>query len=190
MILDFNKSKEEAWRDIKHEIHRGALDKKHPFRFLVLSTYGDNGIESRWVVLRKVSDLLNMYVYTDTRTQKIKDLKSQEKAHVLFYHEKKGLQIRCKGKVELHLQNERSEEHWNRVQGLAQRAYTPIIAPGRPIENPEQAHEWNPEMGSQHFAVIEFIPAEFDVLQLNRSEHLRMKITKDKGTWGMQWVAP
>lgn len=190
MILDFDKSKDEAWRDIKHEIHRGALDKKHPFRFLVLSTSSENGPESRWVVLRKVSDQLNMYVYTDSRTQKVQDLKSHRWAHVLLYHEKKALQIRCKGKVELHFQNEISEAHWNRVQGLAKRAYTPTIAPGRHIQSPEKAHDWKPEMGSQHFAVIEFIPEEFDVLQLNRSEHLRLKITKDKGVWAMSWVAP
>jgi general stress protein 26 len=190
MILDFNKSKEEAWRDIKHEIHRGALDKKHPFRFLVLSTFGDNGIESRWVVMREVSELLHMYIYSDARTQKVKDLKSCEQAHVLFFHEKKGLQIRCKGKVELNHQNNLSKEHWKRVQGLAQRAYTPEKAPGSLLESPDQAHKWNMDFGDQYFSVLEFIPEEFDVLQLNRLEHLRLKIEKKGKDWIRQWVAP
>lgn len=190
MILDFNKSKDEAWRDIKHEIHRGALDKKHPFRFIVLST-GDSGeIQSRWVVLRKVDESLHCYIYTDKRTQKIDALKSNEKAHVLMYHDKKKIQIRCHGRVRIHHQNELSRHHWNTVQGVAKRAYTPVVAPGTPIGNPEQAHEWNPEFEDRHFAVIEFIPEEIDVLQLNRLEHLRLLATKDGEKWSKQWVAP
>jgi len=190
MILDFNKSKDDAWRDIKHEIHRGALDKKHPFRFIVLST-GDSGeIQSRWVVLRKVDDNLHCYIYTDKRTQKIDALKNNYKAHVLMYHDKKKIQIRCQGKVCIHHQNELSRNHWNNVQGIAKRAYTPGVAPGTLIGSPEQAHEWNMDLEDQYFSVLEFIPEEMDVLQLNKSEHLRMKATKTEGGWIKEWVAP
>lgn len=190
MLLDTEQSKEATWQTVKHELHRGALDRKHPFRFVTLSTYGDHGVQARWVVLRKVSQDLRFFMYSDIRTQKVKDLQAHPQAHLLFYHERKKVQIRCEGEIRLHHQNELSQNHWEHVQGAGKKAYTPNIAPGTEIEHPKEAHQWTTEWEDQYFVVLEFTPTAFDVLQLNQLEHIRIRFCKEEGEWVKTWIAP
>ena len=190
MLLDFDKTLEEAWKDIRHEIHRGALDSKHPYRFITLSTMGKDQIRSRWVVLRKVDDDLKLYIYSDYRTKKIRDIEERSMAQVLLYHDKKKLQIRMQGNAKVHHQNDLAKTHWKNVQGIGKRAYTPLIAPGNPIDRPEEAHKWPDNYSDKHFALVTFEPLELDVLQLNRMEHLRARFRKKGKEWTKTWVSP
>lgn len=190
MLLDFNKSLDEAWKDIRHEIHRGALDSKHPYRFITLTTLGKDQIHSRWVVLRQVDDDLKLYIYSDYRTDKIRDIEERSLTQILLYHDKKKLQIRMQGDATVHHQNELARSHWKNVQGIGKRAYTPLIAPGSPIEAPEDAHQWPENYTDEHFSVVTFEPIELDILQLNRMEHLRARFRKSENEWNKSWIAP
>jgi len=190
MLLDFDQSKEDAWQAVKHELHRGALDKKHPFRFLTLSTYGDQGVQARWVVLRKVTKDLRFLIYTDSRTQKVRALQAHPQAQLLFYHERKKVQVRCMGEIALHRDDEISRKQWSHVQGAGKRAYTPNLAPGTEIQHPKEAHSWSTEWDDRYFTVLEFRPEEFDVLQLNQTEHLRIRFRKKETEWTKTWIAP
>ncbi|MEM8891322.1 MAG: general stress protein, partial [Bacteroidota bacterium] len=121
---------------------------------------------------------------------KVHELQEAATSSLLFYHPQKGVQIRIEGKMEVHHKDVLCIEHWQRVQGIVQRAYTPIIPPGEIIEVPEQAHQWPDEMTSEYFCVLEFVPKSFDLLQLNRLEHLRLAFQNDEGSWKMNWLAP
>ena len=92
--------------------------------------------------------------------------------------------------MEVHHKDALCDEHWQRVQGIVQRAYTPLVPPGEIIESPELAHQWPDEMTSEYFCVLEFKPQAFDLLQLNRLEHLRLLFKKEKEDWKMNWLAP
>lgn len=190
MLLKFESSLDQAWQDVQHELHRGTLDRKHPFRFVNLSTYGQEGVQARWVVLRKINSDLHFFLYSDMRTQKIADLQQHEQAQLLFYHPRKQIQVRCNVKATIHHQNKLSKDHWKHIQGLGTRSYTPVIEPGSPIETPEKAHQWLNDIGDQFFAVIECIPGEIDALQLNKSEHLRARFRRKGNDWEKTWIAP
>ncbi|NBB88367.1 MAG: general stress protein [Bacteroidetes bacterium] len=190
MLLDMDHSKEAAWQAVKHELHRGALDRKHPFRFVTLSTHGARGVQARWVVLRKLSQDLRFFMYSDLRTQKVADLATHPQAHLLFYHGRKKVQIRCEGEIRLHHGDELSQNQWEHVQGIGTKAYTSTIAPGTEINHPKEAHQWSPAWGGRFFCVLEFLPAKFDVLQLNQMEHVRICFRKADGKWVKTWIAP
>jgi len=190
MLLKFESSLDQAWQDVQHELHRGALDRKHPFRFVTISTYGHKGVQARWVVLRKLSPELHFFLYSDMRTQKIEDLQAHPQAQLLFYHPRKQIQVRCNVDLLLHHQNEVSKNHWKDVREMGARSYTPVLQPGSPIHTPQEAHRWSASMNDRNFAVIECIPNEIDALQLNKSEHLRARFRKKDHDWEKTWVAP
>jgi pyridoxamine 5'-phosphate oxidase len=181
----------EIFSIIKHELNRGALDNKHPFRFVVLSTTGVDGPDSRYVVLRSVNEELHFFVYTDSRSEKIEALKAEPWASLLFYHPKKRIQVRLKAKTVFHQQNGIAKQHWEKVQGDARKSYQSILAPGIPIQSPEEAYSWNaqPEDFS-NFTVLELIPNSIELLQLNGLEHLRIRFTHPNDKWLGQWMVP
>ncbi|MEO1212818.1 MAG: pyridoxamine 5'-phosphate oxidase family protein [Bacteroidota bacterium] len=190
LFIDFDTQLEELWDKIHTEFRRACQDKKHPFRFVTLGSQTDEGVGLRYVVLREITANQHFLFYTDYRSPKVKELEERPNSSLLFYHPQKGVQIRVEGKVGVHHQDSICADQWKKVQGIAQRAYTPLIQPGEVIESPQQAHEWPVEMRDEYFSVLEFSPNSYDILQLNRLEHLRLGIKKEGETWKVNWLAP
>lgn len=191
MLIEKGYSKQEVFSALKHELHRGALDKRHPFRFVVLSTLGGDGVDSRYVVLRSIDEALHFFIFTDSRSEKIKELKANPHASLLFYHSQKRVQVRVQVNSVIHQQNETVKYRWESVQGEARKAYQSILSPGIPIEDPEDAFSWNENLADfSFFSVIELIPTSIELLQLNGLEHLRIRFTYFDGDWTGQWLAP
>jgi general stress protein 26 len=69
-------------------------------------------------------------IYTDKRTQKIKDIQNNSEFSALFYDSKKLLQIRRK--AELITDKEQIATYWHTVQQASKKDYTTSIAPGIP----------------------------------------------------------
>ena len=175
---------------MQREFSRAVKDKKHPFRLVILGSQKDAGVGLRYIVLREYATDDRMLFYTDARTPKVAEIRNHPGASLLFYHPQKGLQIRVEGQMKLHQNDSLSQEHWKRVQGIGRRAYTPHLEPGKIIDSPNLAHKWPEEMSDEHFTVLEFTPHSFDLLQLNRLEHLRLGMQKRDEGWEMNWLAP
>ena len=190
MLFSSKNTLEEIWVDVKHEIHRGAIDRKHPFRFLTLCTVSESNPDARYVVLRAVDDALSLYIYTDYRTEKIKDLQDNNQCTLIMYHPQKRIQLRVYGQALVHHKNDTSKEHWSNVQGEAQKAYNPSISPGVSISDPQQAYEWPENLTDSYFTVLEIRPHTIDALQLNNMEHLRASFKREKDQWIKAWIAP
>jgi pyridoxine/pyridoxamine 5'-phosphate oxidase len=189
MLFTETESPSEIWQSLVHELHRGALDSKHPFRFTNLGTMGKSGPEVRTVVIRSVSQELDFLVYTDFRSEKVTELTASPLATLHFYHAQKRVQIRVKAHVEIHRQDALAKDSWNRVQGEAQKAYSSTLAPGTPISNPEAGFDWPEMMDEQFFTVLKFTPESIEALQLNGLRHLRILFT-GKENWKGQWLVP
>ena len=190
MLFTAQNSLPEIWSALKHELHRGALDAKHPFRYVTLATMSNQSTEQRMVVLRKVDEKLNFYFFTDSRTDKVSQLSENPTAEFLVYHPSKRTQIRVKGRIQIHHQNSFSQEMWQRVQGDAQKAYNSTLAPGSEIEAPSLAYDWPAEMDDSYFSVLELIPSEIEALQLNKLTHIRVKFNRGRGDWNGVWLVP
>ncbi|MEM9327163.1 MAG: pyridoxamine 5'-phosphate oxidase family protein [Bacteroidota bacterium] len=190
MIIEEGQSLEEAFRAISAEIKRGAVDKRHPFRFVTLATQGQDEVGLRYVVLRKVTDDFHLYIYTDSRSEKVKHLRTNQQASLLFYHPGKKLQVKVLGTAQVHQLDDLSIAEWKNVQDIGKRAYGPTIAPGEAITHPSVAYHWPESIDDQHFVVLEVSPKSIEALQLNRMEHLRARFTLQNSSWEGQWLAP
>ena len=190
MLFTSQNSLPEIWSTLSHELHRGWLDSKHPFRYVTLATRGEDAPEQRMVVLRKIDKDLNFYFFTDSRTAKVSQIKENPQAEFLVYHPGKRTQIRVKGILQIHQQNELSQEMWKRVQGDAQKAYNSTLSPGAEITNPELAYDWPTELDDRFFVVLQFIPETVEALQLNGLTHLRVSFSKMGEDWEGHWLVP
>jgi len=189
MIFTETESPTEIWQSLVHELRRGALDPKHPFRYVNLGTQTISGPEIRTVVLRSVSKNLEFYVFTDLRSAKVEELRQSPLVCLHFYHPGKRVQIRIHAKANLHSQDELSRAFWAKVQGDAQKAYTSTQAPGTIISIPEDAFGWLEPGDDRFFTVMRFVPERVEVLQLNGIHHLRLVFLRSED-WRGSWLVP
>jgi len=180
---------DEAFRDVKHEVHRGALDKKHPFRTVVLSTAQNDSVESRYVVLRMVDKQLHLYFYTDVRTPKVQTLRKQPNASVLMYHPRKKLQLRIKGTIEI-LHAEDAAAFWKDIHGIQKRDYGSKLVPGTEVDEPKDFFNPIDDITQEHFAVLRFSISGIDALELGRKKHIRCQFLRNGEGWKKSWLAP
>lgn len=179
----------EIWKKLIHELNRGFSESDHPFRFVNLGTLGEKGPEVRTVVLREFEKVMDFYIFTDFRSEKVSEVRANPSVTLHFYHPEKRVQIRVKAKAEIHHQDLVSEAFWSKIEGDAQKAYRTVLNPGIEIKDPEEAFLWPEEMDDRYFTVLRFIPESIEALQLNRLRHLKILFTKKNG-WKGQWLVP
>ena len=179
---------------------RGGADKKHPFHYPALATFGDQGIQQRTVVLRKaLKPERQLISYSDQRTQKIADLRQQLEGGWLFYDHGSKEQVRAQTLITLHHQDQIARKHWNAIPPGARGDYLGPVAPGTPsktyIDNlpadfKENAIEENTEEGFSNFVVLASEVIALDYLKLRREGHLRAQFHWQEDDWQGSWVAP
>lgn len=188
MLFTQKESISEVWESIRQELHRGALDDRHPFHLVNMGTLSNGMPEVRSVVLRKVDKDLNCYVFTDFRTRKVEELSENPNVSLHLYHPEKRVQIRIKAKAEIHHQNELSRSFWESVRGASQLAYLSKLPSGTPIPNPGEAFQWLEIPDDRFFTVLKIVPEFIEALQLNELKHLKI-VFLGKG-WVGQWLVP
>lgn len=171
----------------KAELNRSNADRKHPFRYFYMATL-DEYPEVRMVVKRNFAPDWSVLFYTDSRTPKVKQIRNNELVSALFYHPKKQLQIRMKGRAffidETHDDYDR---HLQEVkQSPAQTDYMTAKPPGSEIGSEAQI-----EMGeSLYFLAIKIRPEYLDILQLGKEQHTRKAYTLEDGDWKVSVLVP
>jgi general stress protein 26 len=187
MLLKSSDAPSQIWQTVLHELHRGALDPKHPFRYMTLATAGTHFPQVRTVVLRQLTSNLEFLVFADVRSAKLQDLQEVPRVSLLLYHPKKQVQVRVKALATIHVANDLALEHWKGISERRQSEYTGKLAPGTRIEKPELGWETNAD--SAHFSVLKFSPLSIEVLQLAKDGHLRIQFELASG-WQGTWMVP
>lgn len=171
------------WEMAQAELRRSNTDPKHPYKTVVLSTAGEYP-ESRWVVKRSYDDQLHTWIYTDSRTPKVSQLKTNPNASLLYYHPKKKLQIRIQATTTIHTEGQAYEEHKSRI--LQRPAdYTTLLTPGHLLEADQV--QYGPEI---HFALLQMVPVRWDILLLDREQHSRVIVEHKNSEWYSRSVTP
>lgn len=175
---------QESWK----ALHAISKDKKHPFNTCTLATIGENStIKQRTVILRGVTESNSLLIYTDLRSKKVKHLKKNPKASLLFYDPKIQLQLVLEGEILVHTNDRLWEKHKNKIEGNAVNNYNSQIAPGKAILNPMTVDR----VEKLHFGLLEFIPYKMQYLKLKEdSNHIRAKFQLKEGTWKKTFLVP
>ncbi|MEQ8238344.1 MAG: pyridoxamine 5'-phosphate oxidase family protein [Cyclobacteriaceae bacterium] len=190
MVITENTTLEELKRTIIQRLKLAVKEHGHPFKNCSLATAGDHELDLRYVVLREVTDKLHLFIYTDARTQKVKDININHEVAALFYDPQEKLQIRILGHAKVHYQNELAEEAWEKIDVKNRRDYLSAKRPGEVVDTPDQAHEWLSASVGDYFAIIEIVPQKMDVLQLSKSGHSRAQYHYQSDEWSGSWIAP
>lgn len=186
MLFSHSDNPIDIWQSINHELHRGALDPKHPFRYVNLGSVGQEYPQVRTVVLREVTQELDFLVYTDYRSEKVREIQSSPMVALHFYHPKKMLQIRVEAKAEIHFQNELAEQYWKKIPNGRRFEYTGSLAPGTLLSIPDLG--WDKSEKS-FFTVLKISPQRIEALQLSKDGHLRIHFEK-ANQWEGRWLVP
>lgn len=192
---------EELLRYTWNALFRGAVQNRHPYHTPVLATTNGEFPSARTVVLRETNvEERQLLIYTDARTHKVEDLKQCPFASVVFWDKGKSVQIRAKGKVTIHRQNELAKIKWDKIPAKNRRDYATINAPGTAKKKSENflpeywsAGDLTNEKTEEHYAnfvvlVIEI--REIDFLHLDRTGHQRAQFLWKDRSWQKSWVVP
>lgn len=179
----------EAWSEVMSQLKRAAADGRHPFRYAVLATVDEEGHPAqRTVVFRGFHNDHELLVHTDSRSAKVQHIRKQSNISLLFYHDRKKLQLRIKGKAVLHDQDELCKREWQERGIKSHRSYTSITTPGSVIEKPEEAYKW--DRSDKYFLLICIIPQQAEFLQLDGDKHLRSRRMYREESAIDHWIVP
>ena len=171
-------------------LRKGTVQKKHPFRYVVLSTTKNNAPKSRWVVFRKLDNDNRFVIFTDKRSDKYEEIDDNPQCSLLYYHNRQGLQIRFDGKAQLHYQDDLTSKYWPGVKGNGIKSYSTVLSPGTKIEDISEGNQWLEDPDDRYFSIIEFVPDRMDVLQLDRVDMIRAAFNLTDEGWKGSYLVP
>ncbi|MDT0608577.1 pyridoxamine 5'-phosphate oxidase family protein [Croceitalea rosinachiae] len=180
--------KQIIFQQLKNELITAGNKKGHPFRFFSLASMDNhNNLQQRTVVLRKVSDELELYFYTDKRSNKVAQLTANQKTSTLFYHPEKLLQLQIQGISSLLRDEKQVQQLWSEIPLNSRKDYATKRSPGSTIANHEEIDYLIEE---NNFCVIKIVPKVIEYLRLGNPNHVRIKYTKDNNKWKGQFLVP
>ena len=189
-IILTNNKLEEIPDIVFSELRKGISRKKHPFKNVVLTTVNEKTPMSRWVVFRKLTLEQNLLIYTDSRSEKIKNLKKNSNCGLLFYNNKQGLQIHFSAISTIHQNNELTKKYWQGIAGTSSENYTTIYPPSSPINNIDEGQKTDKDLNDKYFSILELCPTNMSILQLSRAGHIRASFSKIKNCWEGSFIVP
>ena len=193
--IDFYNSLELTLIEAENLISDGVDNSKSMFHTPVLSTFVNETISTRTVVLREFN-LKNrtLRFHTDSRSGKIEELKENSISSVHGYDPDLKVQIRLKGKTLVHINDEISKEAWAKSREMSKMCYSVKDSPGIKISSPEPfdliKEEIDIELGYDNFAVLLFSYDSLEFLFLKGSGHRRSLFDWNSSQLKSSWLIP
>jgi 3-hydroxyisobutyrate dehydrogenase len=190
---------ERSWLLLEQSIE----DPTSPVRTPVLISVSADGLaQGRTVVLRAFNrQQRQLKIYTDVRSEKVAQLRTQPVCTLVAYQPNPMIQLRLKTNAVVNHNNEITRESWAVMPGPNRCNYLTDPNPGsisvkatdgRPIINAESVptNDEN-EIAYSHFSVIVFAINELEWLYLPRRGHRRAQFIWDR-TKSLQsnWLIP
>lgn len=180
------------------ELNNAIADGKHEYHCFYLATVNLKTPRLRTVVLRSFDKNKNsLSFHTDLRSNKIKEIKSNNNISALFYNKNRKVQIRIKGKAVLHENSSELKTIWSKMRPESKLCYMGPFAPGEildhfqpnlPNHNAQNITTENHKKGYKNFCRVTIQLEKLDWLQLDHRGHRRILFTFDKDSKPM-WVA-
>lgn len=176
---------DQIFDDCKKQLTAALKHKKHAFRFFTLATRNLNGNSNlRTVVLRHFDrEQLHFTIFTDARSKKVKELKENSNAQLLFYDSKRMIQLIFKVKM---IEIDYDDSIYNSLPDSSKKDYSSIQIPGSKIKGPDQVSY---DDSKKHFIKIYFKSLSLEYLRLKRPNHIRA-IFNLNNSWEGQFLAP
>jgi hypothetical protein len=167
------------------QLTSALVHKKHPFRYFTFTTVSQDGSpHSRTVVLRGFDPEKFIFsIYTDSRSEKIKELNHDQRAEFLFYDPNQLLQLSVKANL---VHTKASKEKFESLPEPSKKDYSSVQFPGTFVKAPDSI-QYDFEKG--HFVELHFVASQFEYLKLKRPNHLRARFYAERA-WEGEFLAP
>ena len=191
--LPSNYSSLEETIDYAEKILIAAVDDtKTLFHTPVVSSFNNNKISSRVMVLREFSlKDRKMRFHTDYRAAKIDHFNKISTASVVGYDPELKIQIKLQGNISTHYDDEVTKIAWDNSTSRSKKCYSVKGGSSLEIENPEDydIKEFEVEKGYKNFSVLIFTFSSLEFLYLKSSGH-RRAIHKWNDSYSSSWLVP
>ena len=190
----------ENFQEIEKKIWLMLVDavtnRKSPFRIPVFICGEQSDFDGRIVVVRKVDkDNKVIQFHSDIRSDKIKKLKKNTNAAILFYDKEEKIQVRLKVQCIVNHANKITKESWSKTQHISRKCYLVNSNPGS--ESPTPTSGLKPELdsfdfskeqseeGYKNFTVIQCKVKTIEWLYLAAKGHRRARfdLENNKKSW-------
>ena len=168
----------------------GVTNILNPYHFFYLSTINNDEPSIRTIVNRGIDkEPFSIYFNADYRSPKIKNLLKNNKCSILFYDNKRKIQIRANCKSLINYKNKISKINWDKTPLQSRKCYMGKFKPS------QQLNEWHPNFpikylkcdpdrkdsnsGYENFTIVKLAVQTIDLLELHHDGHIRFSINSD-----------
>ena len=179
----------------------GLQNRDLPFHLPVFICSYKNKSDGRIVVLRGVDEKeKKIWFHSDIRSNKIKILKFNPEANLLFYDKSEKIQLRISGNVKINYQNQITKKSWEKTAHLSRQCYLGDKSPGsnassptsgltNKIDNLKYTKEES-EIGYKNFCVVEVYIKSIEWLYLAAKGHRRAYFNITNDVLEKKWLIP
>ena len=186
-------------KDAWNRLVNGAVKSRDPLHTPCVATHSGNDISLRTVVLRKaIPESKELRFHTDTRSKKWQELTLNPTISALFYDAADRIQIRVKGRAELHFNNDLTNNAWQKTSLSSRRCYLTNFDTSSFTQNPtsglpkhieqENFTLEESEIGFQNFGIVSIQVQNIDWLWLHHAGHRRAYFDYVNGSFS--WMIP
>ena len=186
-------------KDAWNRLVNGAVKSRDPLHTPCVATHSGNDISLRTVVLRKaIPESKELRFHTDTRSKKWLELTLNPTISALCYDAADRIQIRVKGRAELHFNNDLTTNAWQKTSLSSRRCYLTNFDPSSFTDHPtsglpehieqENFTQEESEIGFQYFGIVAIQVQNIDWLWLHHAGHRRAYFDYVNGSFS--WMIP
>ena len=179
----------------------GLKNRDLPFHIPVFICGDKTKSDGRIVVLRGVDEKENkIWFHSDIRSNKVKILKSNPEATLLFYDKNEKIQLRIFGNTKINYKNDVTKKSWKKTVHMSRQCYLGDKAPGSnalaptsgltsDIDNLKYTLKES-EIGYENFCVIETFIKSIEWLYLAAKGHRRAYFSLKNNSLEKKWLIP
>ena len=198
---DYHNDLDKIYSKIWQLLKSGLSNRDAPFHIPTFICGEGKNFDGRMVVLRGVSEKnKNVWFHSDIRSKKIKILKKNPQATLLFYDKKEKIQLRVSVKTEINYQNNTTKKAWERTPYMSRQCYLGEKTPGTNSPVPTSGLSGDvdnfkysikeSEVGYRNFCLIESFITYIDWLYIVPKGHRRAHFVLTNNKVEKKWIIP
>ena len=198
---DYYNDLEKVYSKIWNLLSEGLQNRDAPFHIPVFICNNKNESNGRIVVVRGINEEeKKIWFHSDIRSNKIKILKSNSKATLLFYDKSEKIQLRVCGNTKINYKNDMTKKSWAKTAHLSRQCYLGNKAPGSDSSEPTSGLTSDvdnlkytieeSEIGYENFCVIETYIKSIEWLYLAAKGHRRAYFILNEKQLEKKWLIP
>jgi len=198
---DYYNDLDKVYSKIWNLLILGLQNRDAPFHIPVFICGNKSKSEGRIVVLRGVDEKeKKIWFHSDIRSNKVKILKSNSEASLLFYDKSEKIQLRICGYTKINFQNDLTKQSWGKTVHMSRQCYLGDKAPGISVSEPTSGLTTDvdnlkytieeSEIGYKNFCVIETYIKSIEWLYLAAKGHRRAYFNLNKKQLEKKWLIP